>query len=119
MGIRIDNTISYVDGDIPDSLKGSYVDDDTELPIDITGYTITLYVGYPEVLEKAAIITDGPNGKFAFPWVDGDIKVYGDGDVGEYEGEVTLVNSEGRPLTLPAEKGELWFRIRRRISWSQ
>ena len=42
--------------------------------IDITGYTFSLHIGYPEPLVKAAAVADGPNGVLEIPWAEGDLQ---------------------------------------------
>ncbi|MBU0995386.1 MAG: phage baseplate upper protein [Proteobacteria bacterium] len=110
MAMRKDNTIEYVEGDIPDPLRGEYRDKDGKV-IDITGFTITLHIGYEGIpLVKTATITDGVNGIFEFAWEPGDIMA------GDYEAEVQIMNASGRPLTYPASAGEFYFKIREAIA---
>ena len=108
--MRKDNTIEYVEGDVPDPLRGEYRDKDGKT-IDITGFTITLHIGYEDApLVKTATITDGPNGVFEFGWNPGDIVA------GDYQAEVQITNASGRPLTYPASAGEFYFRVREAIA---
>jgi hypothetical protein len=63
------------------------------LPIDITGYTFTLKIGYNPILAKVAIIADAPNGLMEFQWTATDLRK------GNWAAEMLVVDSAGKEKT--------------------
>lgn len=41
--------------------------------VNITGYTITIKLGYATPVHRQAVIADGPNGIFEIPWTPTDL----------------------------------------------
>jgi hypothetical protein len=68
------------------TLFGLITEDDGETPLDLTGYTITIHIGYtPTPLVKSAYVV--PHlGEFSFYWIEGDLKA------GEWPVEIQIVN---------------------------
>lgn len=93
------DTFEFVAGDTLPMINGVVVDDDGTTPVDITGYQITLHIGYtpPKVIE--ASIPVGTDGVFACPWADGDLVA------GEVDIEVQVVSPSGKLTWQRNEQG--------------
>lgn len=75
--------------------------------IPITNYTIKLHIQRTsDVLTKTANITDGPGGKFEFPWESGDTSEFG-----LFRAEIEITNADGKPLTMWETEDEKEFYI--------
>lgn len=64
--------IELIEGDTMPWLTGNITHDNGD-PVDITGWTITLHVGYSPPLVKTAVIPVGTDGFYYFAWVQGDL----------------------------------------------
>jgi hypothetical protein len=60
---------------------------------DLTGATITVNIGYPTPLVKAAQITNALGGLFQIPWVDGDLQA------GTWTANFTITDASGAQQT--------------------
>lgn len=78
--------------------------------INVTGFTITLHIGYKEPLIKPANITDGPAGEFQFEWAAGDLRE------GNWNAEVQVIDTDGKPITFDGGEDEFLFKIKRAIA---
>jgi hypothetical protein len=80
--------LELVEGDTLPILTGTVTDDDGN-PVDISGWTINLHVGYGTPLVKAAQIPVGTDGFYQFVWEEGDLVE------GEWEIEVEFQTDLG------------------------
>ena len=80
----------FVENDTLPILYASLTEDDGVTPIGLSGYTITLHIGYTTPLVKDATITDLNSGQFSFVWVAGDLRV------GTWAAEIQIISPEGK-----------------------
>lgn len=83
------NKIKLVAEDTLPAIAGRLLEDDGSA-IDITGFVITLHIGYEEPLIKTADIPVGTDGYFSFPWAGADLKP------GIWPAEVQIVSPSGK-----------------------
>ena len=96
----VDNRFKFFENDTADALDVEFQG------VDITGYTITLNIGYPDCAKAIpAILTDPLNGKFRFVFAHGDLRR------GSFPAEIRIVDTLGREDTW----GEITFDILRRV----
>ena len=67
------NQLRFVENDTLPGLRCIITQDDGT-PIDITGFTIKVNIGYSTPLVKNASIVDGTNGVWEVSWIVGDLK---------------------------------------------
>ena len=100
MATAVDNRFKFVENDTAEALEVEFQG------VDITGYTITLHIGYPDcALVKTAVLIDPVNGKFRFDFVFGDLRR------GSFAVEIRVVDTLGKELTI----SEMTFDILRRV----
>ena len=84
MATAVDNRVQFVENDTADVLDAEFQG------VDITGYTISLHIGYPDCpLAKPAILTDPVNGKFRFTFQFGELRR------GSFAAEIRIVDTLG------------------------
>jgi len=74
-------------------------EDDNGDPVDISSnnsVTFKLHDDNELIIDAAAVVTDGPNGKVEYNWQDGDLD-----EEGEYKAEFELEYSDGTVETFP------------------
>lgn len=96
----ITGVIDLVEGDTLPVIGGTITDDDN-VAIDITGWDITLHIGYEgSPLAKAATIPVGTDGFFQFTWVGGDLRA------GKVVAELQVVSPVGTQTYQGTKSGE-------------
>lgn len=87
--------IKLVQGDTRPQIRVTLTDDNTGLPVDITGATVRLKfraVGSATLIDTLiGTVIDGANGVVAFAWNQSTLNV----DAGDYEGEVEVTFAAG------------------------
>ena len=87
--------IKLVQGDTRPQIKVTLSDDNTGVPIDISGATVRLKfraLGSTTLIDTLiGIVLDGPNGVVVFAWNNNTLNV----DPGDYEGEVEVTFPAG------------------------
>jgi len=93
--------IMLVQGDTAPSLVLTLADQNTGLPINVTGSTVLLKfraLGSNILTDTiTADVTDGAAGKITFNWSNTSLS----GPPGPYEGEVEITFADGKVQTLP------------------
>jgi len=84
----------YVEGDNLPALVFQYLDADGD-PIDITGFSIDLHIGYDTPKTVNGDLYDPTNGYFRFIFSDTDLD-----EVGKWNIEVQITNVAGQKLTI-------------------
>lgn len=102
----------FVENDTLPIFYGKLLEDDGVTPIDITGYDITLHIGYrPTPLIKDATVDDGTTGEFSFVWLDGDLKA------GTWSCEIQMISPDGKKTVQKSIDGiPLKFLISRELA---
>lgn len=106
----MENVIDFVEGDTLPVIGGTITNDADE-PEDITGWDITLHIGYDDSpLVKAATIPAGTDGFFQFTWEAGDLRA------GTVVAELQVVSPAGTQTYQGTKSGEqLTLNIARQI----
>lgn len=102
--------IDLVEGDTLPWLTGTITDDDGAV-VDVTGWAITLHIGYEPPLVKAATIPTGTDGLYQFAWIAGDLRP------GKWPAEVQVVTQIGVQTFQHTQAGDkLFLNISRQIA---
>lgn len=70
----------YTAGEVPPPFTYQFLESDGVTPVNITGFTVKFNLGLTAATGTArnGSVTDGPNGKATYAWVEGDIPTAGD-----------------------------------------
>lgn len=93
------SSLKFVAGDTLPDLAVTYQDDQGQ-PIDITGYSLTLFVKRTDgsVLQKEAVLTDPTQGVAVFNWAADDLIA------GQQPAEIRVMDTQAKTLTLTGLK---------------